>query len=191
MSGRIGIVGILRGEMPLAILVICVFILGIISGYLTYEESAEELIPALKGMVRRLLSESRPETAFNIFMNNLTATIIFLITGVTIIIPLLIVFSNGYVFGFILRLMEIQGLDWFDFLKATVPHSVFELPAFFLAAVLGMRIGIRVVLARGRRRDEFIGRAREGIFIFLVVVVPLLLLAALVEAFITFELVLG
>ena len=186
-----GTVEILKGERILILIVLMTFLLGIISGYASYEQSKEEMVPVLKDMVRRLLTESKSETAFNIFMNNLTATIMFLILGVTVILPLLIVFSNGYIFGFILRMMGIQGLDWFEFLKATVPHAVFELPAFFLAAIIGMRIGTRVIVVKGRRKEEFTRRSKEGIFIFLTVVVPLLLLAAFIEAFITFELVLG
>ncbi len=182
---------ILKGEKILILIVLMTFLLGILSGYASYDQSKEEIVPVLKDMVRRLLAESKSETAFNIFMNNLTATVMFLVLGVTVILPLLIVFSNGYLFGFILRMMEIQGLDWFEFLKATVPHAIFELPAFFLAAILGMRIGIGVVVAKGERKDELIKRTKEGIFIFLTVVVPLLLLAAFIEAFITFELVLG
>ena len=182
---------ILKGEKILILIVLVTFLLGILSGYMTFDQSKEEMVPVLKEMVRRLLAESKSETAFNIFMNNLTATVMFLILGVTVIIPLLIVFSNGYIFGFILRMMDIQGLDWFEFLKATVPHAVFELPAFFLAAILGMRIGAGVIVAKGRRKKEFIKRAKEGIFIFLTIVFPLLLLAAFIEAFITFELVLG
>ena len=185
------IIRILKGERILIFIVLMTFLLGIISSYVTFDQSKEEMVPVLKDMVRRLLTESKSETAFNIFMNNLTATVMFLILGVTIILPLLIVFSNGYIFGFILKMMEIQGLEWFEFLKATVPHAIFELPAFFLAAILGMRIGAGVVVAKGRRKDELIKRTKEGIFIFLTVVVPLLLLAAFIEAFITFVLVLG
>jgi len=184
-------VEILKGERILILVVLMTFLLGILSGYMTFDQSKEEMVPILKNMVRRLLAESKSETAFNIFMNNHTATIMFLVLGVTVILPLIIVLSNGYLFGFILRMMEIQGLDWVEFLKATVPHAIFELPAFFLAAILGMRIGTGVIAAKGRRKDEFIKRTREGIFIFLTVVVPLLLLAAFIEAFITFELVLG
>jgi len=191
MSEKIDIPKVLKGEKILVLVLVGVFLAGILSGYLTFEQSKEELMPILKGMVRTLLTESKLQTSINIFMNNMTATLAFLVTGFTMIIPLLIVFSNGYMFGFILKLMEIQDLGWIDFLKAVIPHSIFELPAFFLSAVLGIRIGIGLITASGRRRNEFVRRTKEGIFIYLTVVIPLLILAALVEAFITFELVLG
>ncbi len=184
-----GAIRILKEDKILIFVVILTFLAGILSGYMTFDQSRGGMIPVLKNMVRRLLTGSNAETGFNIFMNNLTATIMLLVLGVTIIIPLLVIFSNGYIFGFILRMMGVLGLGWVEFLKATVPHAIFELPALFLAAVLGMRIGTGIIVSDGHRRGEFILRTREGILIFLTIVVPLLLLAAFVEAFITFELV--
>jgi len=189
MREGIHVIEILKQERLSILAVIVVFLAGILSGYLTFEQSKEELIPVLKGMVGRLLTESKAQTAVNIFVNNLTATLAFLVTGVTIVIPLMIVFSNGYMFGFIAKLMEIQDLPWTEFLKAVIPHSILELPAFFLSAVLGIRIGIGVITTR--RREEFVQRVREAVSIYLSVVIPLLVLAAAVEAFITFDLVLG
>ncbi len=72
-------------------------------------------------------------------------------------------------------------------LALLLPHGLFELPALFLTTAQAMRLGL-VLLSPAHEGGGFIGLGRElGLFVklFLAVVLPLLLVAALVETTVT------
>ncbi len=80
------------------------------------------------------------------------------------------------------------GFNPLRFLMALIlPHGLFELPAVVLTTAQAMRLGL-ILLAPAHEGGGFIGLGRElGHFVklFLAVVVPLLLVAALIETTVT------
>lgn len=82
----------------------------------------------------------------------------------------------------------LAGQDPYTFLLATVlPHATVELPALLIAAAAGLRWQTAVLSPPPRKTisEAFIMRGAEFARIFLGVVIPLLLIAAFVEAYIT------
>ena len=67
---------------------------------------------------------------------------------------------------------------------ALIPHGIFEIPAFITASALGLMLG-QALLLELQGRGNAARRASELGSVFLRVVVPLLAIAAVVEAFIT------
>ncbi|RLI93912.1 MAG: hypothetical protein DRO92_03535 [Candidatus Altiarchaeales archaeon] len=169
------------------------FILSALIGFYYYYSVNDNLMPLFKEIVRRVYQpESRLLTTVNIFINNLTVTMFAFIGGITIIVPILIVFINGFVFGFLIRYsIESTGLKLF--IKGVLVHSIFELPAFFISAAIGFRIGITFALFlldflkenRLSKIETVIRCVKEGIAIFVFIVIPLLLIAAISEVYIT------
>ena len=110
-----------------------------------------------------------------IFLNNAFTCFLDIILGPLIgIFPTFSAFTNGGLIGW---LAQEEGLVVF---LAIVPHGLFELPAFLLSTAIGVRLG-REVLKRKEER-HFKVELRNGLVVFLTVVLPLLFIAALIES---------
>ena len=84
---------------------------------------------------------------FVIFTNNMTASITAILSGIIIIpiFPFVMLIGNGVVVGLFQRVMETKiGLNPFAYYSSLLPHGLFELPAFFIAVGLGIRLGLAI-----------------------------------------------
>ena len=111
--------------------------------------------------------------------------------GYTIIVGVvgLVSFTFGEVImiGAFAALYLMQGYGLGVYLVGILPHGVFELTALILACTLGLLI-CRTGTDRLRRKKEAVPlwpRLQDCLRVFLFAVVPLLALAALVEAYVT------
>lgn len=110
-----------------------------------------------------------------IFVNNAFTCFLDIILGPLIgIFPSFSAFINGGLLGW---LAQEEGPIVF---LAIVPHGIFELPAFLLSTAIGLRLG-REVLKRKEER-HLKEELRNGLVVFLTVVLPLLFIAALIES---------
>jgi stage II sporulation protein M len=67
-----------------------------------------------------------------------------------------------------------------------LPHGVIELPAVLLGTSIGLAIGIQALKRLTGKSDRKIGaELASGLRYFCSIIVPLLFIAALVEAFVT------
>jgi len=165
------------------------FIVGVISGFLSFESAEKQLVPLLKDVVfANIIEESKFQTAINIFSRNFWAATLLLVSGITVVIPILILFSNGFVVGFVMKLTLIKNLDTLIFIKGVLPHSIFELSAFLISAAVGIRTGLVLLDGKDRKRN-LISHLKETIFIYIFVIIPLILIAAFIEAFVSAALV--
>lgn len=93
--------------------------------------------------------------------------------------------------GFLTAEVAQAGTNPVLFMSAFIlPHGLFELPAAVLATAFGLRIGATII--SGSRRGEqggFIAALGDWIKVFTVVVIPLLFVGALVEVYITPQIV--
>jgi stage II sporulation protein M len=122
--------------------------------------------------------------AIFIFANNLQACILLFLGGVTLgILTLFIIASNGIIIGGIMELVrEERGLLFVA--AAILPHGIFEIPSFIISASLGFILGT-ALLAEWHGEGDSAETARAHARTFLLVVVPLVAIAAFIEAFIT------
>ena len=127
-------------------------------------------------------------TTAAIFVNNvrslLLATLLSLVTFgaaalMLLMIPLAIV-------GFLAAELANAGTNPLLFLTAFIlPHGIFELPAAVLATAFALRVGASLITGSRREGNGFIGAFADWLKVFIVVVMPLLLIAAVVEANLT------
>jgi stage II sporulation protein M len=96
------------------------------------------------------------------------------------IFPLLIAMFNGYVLGFVAN--ESVKANGVLILWKLFPHGIFELPAVFISLGLGIVLASKLFKKKGKLAKDFI----EIIRIFLFVVVPLLVIAAIIEGTLIF-----
>ncbi len=184
--------GILRKNKNLILISLIFFILGGIAGFLSFEKTEKQLVPLLKDVVfANIIEESKFQTALNILSRNLWATAILLISGITVVIPIVILFANGFIFGFVSKLTLTKNLGILIFIEGVLPHSIFEFPAFLISAAMGIRTGIIIFGTRKDRMKNLILHLKELAIIYLLVIIPLLVIAAFVEAFVSAALILG
>lgn len=181
---------ILKENTILMAICLSFFIIGTPFGFVFFEETEEALLPSLEQIKKQILTESKFQTALNIFSNNLRVSLILLASGTFIIAPFPIMFTNGFLVGFVIKLLLEKNLGLIFFIKGIILHSVFELPAIFISAAIGIRIGLSYLTRDNEKRVSKVSqRIREAAVIYLLVVIPLLLIAAFVEAFISVELI--
>jgi len=125
-----------------------------------------------------------PSLAVFIFFNNLQACILLFLGGATFgLLTLLIIAANGIIIGGIMELVrQERGLLYVA--AAILPHGIFEIPSFIISASLGFILGA-ALHAEWRSQGDAAATARDHARTFLLVVVPLVAIAAFIEAFIT------
>ncbi|MBI3174631.1 MAG: stage II sporulation protein M [Chloroflexi bacterium] len=125
-----------------------------------------------------------------IFMNNIRATALMFLFGMLTfgVLGILVYLLNAGLIGGVLSLFAYFGVSpWVLFSTGILPHGLFELPALMLsgAAVLHMAVAL-VTPQTGRSMGEvFIDQVADWAKVFLGVIIPLLLVASLIETYVT------
>ena len=139
----------------------------------------------LTELIDKIRDLSLPALIWFIFQNNVSTAFFSMIFGVFLgIFPIFNALTNGAVLGYVYaRASSVEGLGviWMLF-----PHGIFELPAIFIALGLGIRLGMFAFAGKGRVRKEFKKRFLGSIKVFFTMVLPLLVVAAIIEGFLIF-----
>jgi len=125
---------------------------------------------------------------WGIFFNNLRAGAIISVMG---LIPFLFIPITGVVLNSVLLGAVLAIIGSFSdesvimlFVKYILPHGIFELPALIIEGAIGSKIC--AVLCRkifGKAKDErFVDHLKGCVGIFVIYIIPLLLIAAFIEA---------
>ena len=93
------------------------------------------------------------------------------------VIPLFVTIANGYVIGVVSK-MVVAGSNIVE-LWRLLPHGIFEIPAILISFALGMKLGTFVFAKKPG--EEVINRFRLGLKVFLLIILPLLIIAAIIE----------
>jgi stage II sporulation protein M len=120
------------------------------------------------------------EMIFFILQNNLQSSFFSVVFGIVLgIFPLMGTVSNGVILGYVLaRAYEAAGLvSWWRLL----PHGIFELPAIFISFGMGIKLGLSIFLNKKTRVKEFKRRFYNSMNAFLMIIIPLLIIAAIIE----------
>ena len=133
------------------------------------------------------------EVMWSLFLNNAIATgfAIFLGFIPIVILPYGVVVLNGLTVGFIVRLVSEEGLSVFKIMIfGLLPHGLTELPAFFLATGISSYISVTILKRWLIKKEptQFPTIKTLGLMVgktYVMVILPLLLMSAWVEAFIT------
>jgi stage II sporulation protein M len=119
-----------------------------------------------------------------LFVNNLEACILLFLGGASFgILTLFIMSLNGIVIGSVTEIVS-QGHSAAFIAAALLPHGIFEIPAFIIAGALGFCMAQSLIAEWYGAADTAADAGRLA-RIFLLYVLPLIAVAAVVEAFIT------
>jgi stage II sporulation protein M len=143
----------------------------------------EKIIEELKKIMERFEGKGIIATMFLIFQNNLTVAAISLILGIGLgIVPIFVLISNAYVIGFIAETAVREA--GILILFRLVPHGIFELPAIFISLAIGIKLGM---FPFQKNPKEYLKtNLIKSIKAFLLVILPLLFIAAIIEGLLIF-----
>uniref|UniRef100_A0A7C2VLH8 Stage II sporulation protein M n=1 Tax=Ignisphaera aggregans TaxID=334771 RepID=A0A7C2VLH8_9CREN len=155
----------------------------------TGSEQAEQVFNQVEQILGSM-PEIKPytvDTVLAIFMRNFEVALLSVALGLLVVVPGIIVFVNGFVLGMVLVLVSMNPeASIFAGLAAIIPHGIIELPALFLAASVGTRIGIDFWRYVIKKKDkESLTRLLTFAPLLLLIAVSLLFIASLIETYAT------
>ena len=150
-----------------------------------FQEIAGEI-----GQFPTLLGLGQQITAPYIFAHNLRAVAVILLAGLVSfsVLGVLVYLINLGVIGVVLGAFHLMGYSAATVaLAGLLPHGLFELPALILASAAVLRIGAVLVTPQvGRSMGEVLLEVlADWLKVILVLVLPLLGVAALIETYVT------
>jgi len=147
------------------------------------------LIELIKKFIEEIIAKTQGMNFFQLFLfifkNNFMTALFGIILGVFFgIIPIVMVFFNGYVLGFV------AGFSFREFglisLWRLLPHGIFEMPALILSLGLGLKLARFIFAEYGTKKQVLKYDLENSLRVFLFVILPLLLIAGLIETALIF-----
>lgn len=178
-----------RELRPFLITALLLFALGIIAGTLLAGHSTFaglKINESLGGFAQMFINLPRPLLALMIFANNAVKTLLVIVLGIAFaIVPFVFILVNGVAIGVVLHLAtESKGLAYS--MLAIVPHGLFELPGVLSGAAIGVMLGSKAIKRLFRKSEFKVGsELSRAVKIFISTIVPLLLIGAITEAYLT------
>jgi len=141
---------------------------------------SEEILKYMREIIMSTQDLSTTQLIIYIFLNNLKASFFAFALGITFaVLPLALLAVNGYVLGFVSRLVASQ--EGIAILWRLFPHGVFELPAILFSVGMGLKIGFDLLTMKPRVIKTLKENYLEGLRFFVLVVIPFLVIAAIIE----------
>lgn len=172
---------------------IVLFSVGIVVGLLIFDrfpnltDSFEE---SLSAFIKQFRGLPKLQLAAAIFLNNSVKTLVVILLGIFFgIVPAFFLIVNGAALAVVLSLSTQSRGIWLSLLSI-LPHGILELPAVFLGSAIGLMMGVSLTRRLTAKSEIRIAAdLSQAVKFFAAVIVPLLLVAALVEAYVTSALV--
>ncbi|MDD1718868.1 MAG: stage II sporulation protein M [Methanoregulaceae archaeon] len=177
---------------PAYLTAIILFSAGIAVGIvalLANPDLGKTLMETLRNSIMGDIAGETPPVVFvKILANNLQACLLLFLGGASLgVLTAFIISSNGVIIGAVIEIVrEREGILYVA--AGVVPHGVFEIPSFIISGGLGFLLAgalWREWNGAGDAAAEASGLGRT----FLRFVVPLVTIAAFIEAFITPEII--
>ncbi len=140
-------------------------------------DSMQDQLDALGGM-----------TALSILFNNMRATLVIMLLGAVpfVFIPALLLIENAGAMSIVLAKYIIYGLSIPSFLAGILPHGIFELPAIFLAFMVGCYLCLMIGRFALNKDHPPMGEVvKNALRTYVLVIIPLLMIAAPIEVYLT------
>lgn len=164
--------------------VVIIFFISVIIGFL-YQPP--EIVNSILDYIKNILTKTEGMSSLRmisfIFTNNLQTGFMGLIYGFALgIFPILATFANGYVVGYVSS--SAVSSSGVSSLLSLLPHGIFELPAIFISFGMGVKFGTFIFHKEKMKHfgEFFINSLR----VFIFVVLPLLIIAAIIEGSLIF-----
>ena len=171
-----------------------VFFFGVIlCGFMAFSnpEAAQQVITAFTEMMMEegIVTDEGGISFLGILLNNWLAMLACILYGFIpfLFLPVFAIFSNAALMGFLGGWYITSGAPAAVLIAGILPHGIFELPALFLAAAMGTALCLNLVhlITKSEKAVPFVEFASDLVRTLLLVLFPLILIAAGVETYIT------
>lgn len=165
--------------------IIWIFVLFVILG--AFVPVPASITLEINAFIKQLLGQTEGLSWFGlikfIFFNNIQTSFSGMIFGFFLgIYSVATTLINGYVVGFVALLaVKEEGLT---VLWRLFPHGIFELPALFISLGLGLKFG--TFIFQKNKMKSFQEYLINSLRVFVFVIIPLLLIAAIIEGTLIF-----
>ncbi len=164
------------------------FIISGIFGFITAQQFPVEAGLAIEQAVGELsfIEEMGPWSIFLLIaLNNSVKALFMMLMGILWgIVPVLFILLNGYAIGIVVSVAILEtGL--IPIILGVLPHGILEIPAILLAAGYGVWLGEMFSKKLKNRKIILSLYIKNTIDKFIKVILPILIIAALIETFIT------
>lgn len=181
------------------VLLVSIVLLTILSHYIFAEvyKSDANAINSVSKVIQGSMSgidlskDTHMVSILKLFFNNARASLIAISLGVVpfLFLPFISFFANGILVGMVTSLaFQTGGFSLSFFLASLLPHGIFEIPAIIYACALGIYLckeTTKILLKRSDKRlSNVIADTLRG---YVLVILPLLIVAAIIEATITMQ----
>ncbi len=176
--------GYVRRIEPLFGLCGLLFTLSLGMGYLLGNTFPGSALESLVGTLPDVSNMSLFDLFAFVVANNASKSLLFMLLGLLGgIPPLLFVVLNGFFVGWVAwSLSSTSSLTYV--VAGLTPHGIIEIPTILLSMAMGMALGY-ALLNKLRGRGGFGMEVRYALFLFINRIIPLLILAAIIEVTVT------
>jgi stage II sporulation protein M len=137
-----------------------------------------KIIDFINELIKQTQGLSQIDLIKFIIFNNVKSTFFGIFFGIIFgIFPIVAAIANGYLLGFV-ALLSVKTGGILTLWKI-LPHGIFELPAVFISLGLGIKFG--TFLFQKKKSDSFINYFTKSLKVFLLIVIPLLIIAGIIE----------
>ncbi len=147
------------------------------------QQISDEILKFIQRILEQTKGLSQIQMIKFIFFNNLISSFIGIVLGIFFgIFPILSAIANGYILGFVGSLSVKE--EGFLSLLRILPHGIFELPAVFISFGLGVKLG--TFIFSSDKWKTFKLYFENSMRVFILIVIPLLIIAAIIEGSLIF-----
>lgn len=158
--------------------IFAVFLIISVLGYFFPVFFVEEIQEIVRGLLAKIEGLNTWQLILFILRNNVLSSLFSLLLGIVFgIVPLFSAILNGYILGFVSNVVTVEA--GFGQLWRLLPHGIFEIPAIIISMGLGIKFGM--FLFSKKPTAEFQKRLLMNLKVFLFVILPLLIVAAIIE----------
>jgi stage II sporulation protein M len=171
-----------RDLKPYLLILTIIFVVSFFAGTVAPASVRMEATKAFQFVVDNYRGLEGGKLFFAILLQNVTASILILLSGVLVgIVPILSMGSNGYFLGVLYR-QAAEGSGYSKAAWKVLPHGIFEIPGLLIAASCGLWLGVMVVRRmRGKEGTLLRFHIEHAFRRYFAVVFPLLVVGAAIE----------
>jgi len=167
---------------------VLIFIFSVGSGYIfakSYPTEVQKVLQNLQKVLEPIKEMTETQQAFFIFLNNSITGFLAIFLGVVLgIFPFTMLLSNGGMLGIMFFLSE-ENEALSTFFTGIFPHGIIEIPVLIFCGAIGIKIAVALFKKILKKPSDIKRELSQGLKFFFTILIPLLLLAALIEVFIT------
>ena len=173
-----------------SIIIGVIFIISILSSFLMFRQNqniAGKIVNEFSSITSSLENLKGLSLSKAIFFNNLRACALTVLMGFIpfVYLVFMVLFPNASLMGAVFSVAKIEKLGKM-ILFGILPHGIFELPALFISMALSVYLCTFITKKIFKKEDKkFLYALKEVFLTFLIIVLPLLILAGIIEGVVT------